>query len=725
MNALRIGFALCAVSLAGCDNLLGLDDIVPDGRPVALSMTSATTSVARQPLGEVVVSVVDARGMRVADFSGEVQLALGNNPGGATLLGTLAATATTGTARFDLVGIDRPGTGYTLVASTQGLPPATSNPIDVVAPPFTPVPTGLAGGPIAGIVVSPAPAGGTPAVFAGAGDGVYRSVDGGASWKSASFGGGAAGRLVADPSRPGVLYSWNFDSVLKKTVDGGAVWRDLASGEYVFAVAIDPKDPSVVYIAGGSGFRRSSDGGMSWTNLGWQFCQEIAVDPVTTDTLWCTAYSEQARQELVYKSSNGGASWRAVSTVPSAPYYPELVATPTGVFVNASGALYRSTDAGGSWTRVYAGYTYTLAYAPSMPSRIYLSVSTGIVVSSDGGASFGAPVSAGDFLGDLAVDPTNPDLVYGAGSRLGVLVSTDGGVSWSASSKGIDAHSITSLAMAPGAPGTVLTTIPGPGPGPAPATVLRTTSGGTSWDTVSPSGSQSDVTVHFDPAVSTRAYLCGHSYFATSTDSGASFTGGTVAGLGGPCPRLLIAGTTLFATGAGRLFKSTDGGARWADTGLGTMSYVFDAALGDATGNVVVASTTSGIQRSSNGGTSFTQVDDHFSYTLVSDPRMPTNIVAGDCPGFRLSSDGGASFRSPSTELCVHKLSAAGSALYAAGSDFEDTVLLRSTDGGATWAPIDITGVPSGAQVTSIAASDDGQTVYLGTSAGIYQGHGR
>ncbi|HMG21209.1 MAG TPA: hypothetical protein VK607_07840, partial [Kofleriaceae bacterium] len=88
-------------------------------------------------------------------------------------------------------------------------------------------------------------------------------------------------------------------------------------------------------------------------------------------------------------------------------------------------------------------------------------------------------------------------------------------------------------------------------------------------------------------------------------------------------------------------------------------------------------------------------------------------------------SDGGVSFRVVKDATCVQRLVSAGSALYATGTRSSGPVLLTSTDGGSSWTPSEITGIPSGVDVTSLVASDDGSTIYLGTQAGLYKGAGR
>jgi photosystem II stability/assembly factor-like uncharacterized protein len=732
VSILRAAIAVGAVSLAGCDSLVGLQDITPDGAPVALSLASPSKGLAQQPLGLIQVDVLDIRNHPVMGFTGQITLALGNNPSGATLLGTVSTAAAGGTATFDLVGIDKLGTGYTLTASTDGVPSATSGPIDIVLPAFTPVATGVAGGPIAGVAISPAPAGGAATIFAGAGDGVYKSVDGGANWKLASFGADITGRLVADPSRPGVVYEGRAGSTnsyfLKKTVDGGASWHNLAQGDrqfgfqYVYSFALDPANPSVIYTAGQTP-ARSSDGGTTWTRLGIQSaCNQIAVDQATSDTVYCIGYTTMTGLTVgLYKSTNGGAAWASANngiTMPTT--VSNLFTTPKGVFVYADNKVYRSIDAGASWTGTSLLYPNAMAYAPSMPNRVYLANGGAISVSNDGGANFTAAGSGvADSFQSLAVDPTNPDIVYAAGNAGGVYVSRNGGVNWAASSKGIDAHLIRSVAMVPGTPGTALIAISG--------TVLRTTNGGGSWAAVTPPAPQVDVNVHADPHTNGRVYLCGFTYFATSTNGGASFTGGSVPTLtGGPCNRLLVVGTTMFAA-AGGLYKSTDSGATWANTGVGTNLYVADVALGDASGNVVVAATQMGTYRSTNGGASFTQVTNGYTSAIVSDPRTPANIIIPSdvgC-GYRVSTDGGATYAPAITGPCMRAMNGVGSTLYFVGTVANNALaMLTSTDGGMHWASIDVSGAPNGVNVSSIAASDDGATVYLGTFAGLYKGPG-
>ena len=111
----------------------------PAGATQLLYTTQPSTVTAGIPISPaVVVAALDALGATVTSFTGPVTLALGANPGGATLSGTLTVNAVAGLATFNNVRVNRSASGYTLVASSPALTSASS-PIFAVlpAPPLT------------------------------------------------------------------------------------------------------------------------------------------------------------------------------------------------------------------------------------------------------------------------------------------------------------------------------------------------------------------------------------------------------------------------------------------------------------------------------------------------------------------------------------------------------------------------------------------------------------
>lgn len=700
--------------LAGCGNLLGLHDITPDGEPVGLAILQRPSGLTGQPLEALRVQVVDVAGKPTPGFAGEVRLTLGANPAGGALIGGLTAVPQGSTAVFDAIGLSRAGTGYTLTASADGLASATSAPFDVSDPRFEPVVTGLPGSEIASVAVTTVA--GSSVAFAGAKDRIYRSVDRGGTWMPASFGGAASGLVTADPQHPGTLYLRDPSrGALKKSTDGGSSWHLVDGVTFVEAFAIDPRDSAILYaVSGDATLQRSADGGATWTAVETHLpCRSLAIDVTAIGTFYCTRYDQNTGTSLgLARSSDGGTSWKAV---PGFSVSNLVVATPTAVFASADDKLYRSTDHGASWSVVVAAHVAALVAAPSAPDRIYFA-NGGVAVSRDGGQTFGATVTMNDAVTYLAVDPADPDLVYAAGQH-GVYVSRNGGTSWSPASNGIDAHAFSSLAIAPDAPSTVLTSYDN--------TALRSTDGGATWgSTTAPSANY-----FFDPDVHTRVWRCGRNVFARSEDSGATFTTVTQSGLDTYCSRLLFAGTSFYTlSGNNQLLRSTNRGATWTAIPLSPTVAVVDAAIADPAGNAIVLATPNGLYRSSNGGDSFTQVTSDPSFRVVATPELATRIISGECRGFRISTDLGATFGEKITDLCVQQLTSSGGTLWAAGvtnrpmTGAQVTQLARSTDGGASWATVEITGLPDRIYIAGLAASEDGRTVYLATQAGLYKG---
>jgi hypothetical protein len=112
-----------------------------DTQPNDALVSDVITGSANDTTGPpVTVDIVDSGG-NVVDSSAPVTVALGNNPGGATLGGTLTENAVHGVATFNDLTLDKPDNGYTLAASSSGLTNATSNSFDENNT-ATPCPTG-------------------------------------------------------------------------------------------------------------------------------------------------------------------------------------------------------------------------------------------------------------------------------------------------------------------------------------------------------------------------------------------------------------------------------------------------------------------------------------------------------------------------------------------------------------------------------------------------------
>lgn len=122
-----VGFTLIASSDTLDVAASAAFDVTPAAASaLAFSVEPSAAAVGEPMLPPVAVTALDAFGNVATDFTGTVTLALGSNPGGATLGGTLAAAAVAGVATFADLTLDAAGSGYTLLASASGLSGASS-----------------------------------------------------------------------------------------------------------------------------------------------------------------------------------------------------------------------------------------------------------------------------------------------------------------------------------------------------------------------------------------------------------------------------------------------------------------------------------------------------------------------------------------------------------------------------------------------------------------------
>ena len=232
------------------------------------------------------------------------------------------------------------------------------------------------------------------------------------------------------------------------------------------AVAVDPNDADTWYVgAPAGGIWKSTDGGLSWTNLFDDFPQigvsGIAIDPNDSNTILIATGDDDASDSFsagVFKSNDGGTTWNETSINPSNQdefdVLGEITYDPTNsdiAWVAGSDGLQKSTDGGDNWTPVLAGHITDFKLKPGDSNTIYaVSGETGSEAdrleaqyfrSEDGGDNFTQITStlpAGGGRMVLGVSPAAPETLYvcvadvigNDSSFMGVFKSTDSGTTF-------------------------------------------------------------------------------------------------------------------------------------------------------------------------------------------------------------------------------------------------------------------------------------------------------
>jgi photosystem II stability/assembly factor-like uncharacterized protein len=271
---------------------------------------------------------------------------------------------------------------------------------------------------------------------------------------------------------------------------GGGVWQSTNAGvtynsifdkhaQSIGAIKVDPNNPDKVIWVGtgetwtrnsvsvGDGIYKTTDGGQSWKNMGLEKSERISniiVHPSDSDIVYVGVLGAlwgDSEERGVYKTTDGGTTWKKIFYINAGTGCSELVMDPvnpdilyaafwefrrTAYSFNSGGnhsALYKSTDGGKSWNKIHNGFPegklgrIALAVAPSDPSRLYAVLETekdsdkGLYRSEDAGKSWTR--TSGDFelvvrpfyFSRIVVDPKNPDILMKAG--LYGSISKDGG----------------------------------------------------------------------------------------------------------------------------------------------------------------------------------------------------------------------------------------------------------------------------------------------------------
>lgn len=323
----------------------------------------------------------------------------------------------------------------------------------------------------------------------------------------------------------------------------------------------------------------------------------------------------------------------------------------------------------------------------------------------------------GGIVLSLAVDPSQPNVVYAGTNGGGVFKSTDGGFSWIAVNGGIAAPAslaITGLSVDPLSPGRVYAS----GQSGAQGGVFASSDGGASWTYIE-LGPTYDVASAGSPPAPNTLYAAGGS-LRRSTDGGASWT---VVSPNHGFRRLAVdptTPTTIYGGASGSIWKSIDGGTTWDWIGVGLGSGVVKAIVVDpVTPDVVYAGLDgSGVYKSIDGGYEWQPVGPAAGgsalavQALAMDPSDSATLYAAGfaagSPGVYKTTDGGATWTGTSLERTAFAL-AAGAATVVAGTGAGAWV---STDAGGSWAESNA-GLVNTA-ILSLAPAAEPRRVYAG-----------
>jgi photosystem II stability/assembly factor-like uncharacterized protein len=321
--------------------------------------------------------------------------------------------------------------------------------------------------------------------FGGVAGGVWRTTNVGETWEPifdeqhiASI-----GAIAVAPSDPNIIYvgsgeadmrsDISFGDGVYRSTDGGQTWRNvgLSDSRHVARIIVDPRNPGTLLVAAlgraygpntERGVFRSTNGGTSWEKVlskdadtgALDLCFDPENSKIVYAALWQTrrpAWSSYpplgGAGSGLYKSTDGGSTWSEIRGhgLPSGPLGRiGISAAPGGSRVYALidakyGGMYRSDDAGENWQRVSADgrlwgrgwYFGGVTADPRAPDTIYVA-NVALYRSTDGGRTFipikGAP--GGDDYHSLWIDPVVTARMI-LGCDQGAIITVDGGKTWS------------------------------------------------------------------------------------------------------------------------------------------------------------------------------------------------------------------------------------------------------------------------------------------------------
>ncbi|WP_323755561.1 glycosyl hydrolase [Roseivirga sp.] len=311
--------------------------------------------------------------------------------------------------------------------------------------------------------------------------GVWKTTNAGTTFTPIFDGQGSysIGTVEIDPNNHSVIWvgtgennnqrSVSYGDGIYKSEDGGSSWKNmgLKNSEHIGMIAIDPRNSDVVYVAaygpvwsagGDRGLYKTTDGGENWEKVleisEHTGVNEVHFDPRNPDILYATAHQRRRRQWTylgggpesgIYRSMDAGKSWEKINRglpggdkgrigMAISPADPEVLYAVVEA-QSGQGGFFRSTNRGASWQKMSStsssgNYYQEIVADPVHVGRVYL-LDTFTQITEDGGKTFSGLGEKSKHWDNHAIwiDPNNTDHLL-EGNDGGVYESFDRGQNW-------------------------------------------------------------------------------------------------------------------------------------------------------------------------------------------------------------------------------------------------------------------------------------------------------
>lgn len=320
--------------------------------------------------------------------------------------------------------------------------------------------------------------------FGATGGGLWKTTDGGQEWEAVTDGkisSSSVGAVAVSETNPDIIYIGGGETQLRgsitqgdgvyKSIDGGKTWRHLGLKETqaISRIRIHPTNPDIVYVAAlghpygdneERGVFKSSDGGNTWKKVLYVSpkagAADLIIDRTNPKVMYASTWQVYRKTWKMWgggtdcklwKSENGGETWNELTKNPGMPAGPlgkiGITVSPAdskrlwAIIEANDGGVYRSDDAGATWKKTnderklrQRAFYYSRIYADPFDRETVYCLNVDFWKSTDGGVKFDQEIKGkhGDYH-DLWIDPNNSQRMIVADDG-GGAVSVNGGKSW-------------------------------------------------------------------------------------------------------------------------------------------------------------------------------------------------------------------------------------------------------------------------------------------------------